>query len=88
MRDRIQRYTSQEYPRQLALSAELAHPPSTKGADDTGEKPAPTTYITASSLRPNCSLPYIATKEDLDQWLDALRIAAEVELEKGNRISL
>ena len=39
-------------------------------------------------LRPQCSLAYITTESDLDQWLAALRTAAQAELEKGNRISL
>jgi hypothetical protein len=39
-------------------------------------------------LRPECSLPYIASETDLDQWLAALRTAAQAELVKGNRISL
>jgi hypothetical protein len=88
IRDRIRRYISQEYPSQLALTAQLAHPPSTEDTDDTSRETIPTNYITASSLSPKCSLAYIATKEDLDIWLDALRMAAEAELEKGNRISL
>jgi hypothetical protein len=33
-------------------------------------------------------LPFIATEADLDQWLAALRQAAQAELEKGNRLSL
>jgi hypothetical protein len=88
IRDRINRYVSQEYPSQLALTAQLAHPPLTKGPDGTAVKPTPVNYVTASSLRPKCDLAYVATKEDLDQWLNALRVAAEVELEKGHRISL
>ena len=30
----------------------------------------------------------MATEADLDEWLAALRAAAQAELEKGNRISL
>ena len=48
----------------------------------------PIRYTSATSLRPQCSLAYITTESDLDQWLAALRTAAQAELEKGNRISL
>jgi hypothetical protein len=33
-------------------------------------------------------LPFIATEADLEQWLAALRTAAQAELKNGNRISL
>jgi hypothetical protein len=39
-------------------------------------------------LRPHCDLPFIATEADLEQWLAALRTAAQAELKNGNRISL
>jgi hypothetical protein len=48
----------------------------------------PVRYTPASSLRPQCNLPFIATDAELDQWLAALRQAAQAELEKGKRISL
>ena len=89
IRDRLQRYTTQDYPAQLALAAKLAAPPV---LGKPGEKNTPPTstvrYTPASSLCPQCSLPYIATEADLNQWLAALRKAAQTELEKGNRISL
>ena len=50
--------------------------------------PAAVRYTPASKLRPQCSLPYIATESDLDAWLTALRAAALAELNAGNRISL
>jgi hypothetical protein len=90
IRDRIQRYVMQDYPEQLALASRLAS--LVKSSGEAGEErvptPTPVHYTTASSLRPNCSLPYIATIADLDLWLAALRIAAKAELDKGNRISL
>jgi hypothetical protein len=46
------------------------------------------TYTSATSLRPRCDLPYIASEADLDLWLAALRTAALEEIRKGNRISL
>jgi len=99
IRDRLQRYVSQDYPAQLALAAHLAAPaPPPAPAVKAGEtatttltpppKPTPVHYTTASSLRPKCNLPYITTPEELDEWLEALRLAALAELEKGNRISL
>ncbi|MDZ4405294.1 BREX system P-loop protein BrxC [Prosthecobacter sp.] len=90
IRDRLQRYLTQDYPAQLALASRLAAPaPPPPGK--TGEKsppPPPVRYTSATSLRPLCSLPYIASETDLDQWLAALRTAAQAELDKGNRISL
>lgn len=80
IRDRLQRYTTQDYPAQLACLAALRRK---KG----GPTP-PVHYTPVSSLRPQCSLPYIATKEDLAKWLEALRAAAQTELDQGNRISL
>ena len=90
IRDRLRRYITQDYPAQLALASRLATPPVETSGNTGGETaPAPAVhYTTASSLRPNCSLPYIATIADLDLWLAALRIAAKAELDKGNRISL
>jgi hypothetical protein len=88
IRDRLQRYLTQDYPAQLALAARLAAPGPTAPGNP-GEKTAPPVHYTpATSLRPQCSLPYIATEADLDQWLAALRKAAQAELKNGNRISL
>lgn len=91
IRDRLQRYSNQEYPMQIALAARLVARPQ-KGAEV--ESGAPTQpeprveYTPASNLRPKCSLLYIATKAELEEWLAALRVAAEAELDKGNRITL
>jgi hypothetical protein len=93
IRDRIQRYVTQDYPAQLALAAKLAvrvvpqPAPSTPGAVP-APAPAPVVYTTAASLRPRCNLPYIASPADLEEWLNALREAAKAELAKGKRISL
>lgn len=91
IRDRLQRYLTQDYPAQLAqasrLAAAIPTPPANPG-DKTPPPPPPVRYTSATSLRPQCSLPYIASESDLDQWLAALRTAAQAELEKGNRISL
>jgi hypothetical protein len=87
IRDRLQRYLTQDYPAQLALLARLAAPPAKAGGQP-GDKTPPVRYTPATSLRAQCDLPFIATEADLDQWLAALRTAAQAELEKGNRISL
>jgi hypothetical protein len=92
IRDRLNRYRTQDYPAQLALLAALAAPPPPKpdtGPGDTPKpEPPPPTYIPASSLRPDCNLPFIGSEADLDRWLTALRSVAAEELKKGNRISL
>jgi len=87
IRDRLQRYLTQDYPAQLALLARLAAPPAKTGGQP-GDKTPPVRYTPATSLRPQCDLPFIATEADLDQWIAALRTAARAELKKGNRISL
>jgi hypothetical protein len=87
IRDRLQRYLTQDYPAQLALLARFAAPPAKTGGQP-GDKTPPVRYTPATSLRPQCDLPFIATEADLDQWLAALRTAAQAELKKGNRISL
>jgi hypothetical protein len=84
IRDRLQRYTRHEYPEQLGLLSRLGR--AVKGGADGGS--GPITYVPASSLRPDCGLPYVATEEQLKEWLKALGIAGKAELDKGHRISL
>lgn len=51
--------------------------------------PAPVPkYMPFSKLKTHYDSAYITTPEQLDEWLKALRQAAQSELEKGNRISL
>jgi len=99
IRDRVQRYITQEYPAQIALADRLVAPPSPQSTQrasgqpkgsQVSEPPAPpqAEYIRASQLQPNCKLPYISNSAELDQWLESLRVAAEAELKKGNRITL
>ncbi|HEX9002258.1 MAG TPA: BREX system P-loop protein BrxC, partial [Blastocatellia bacterium] len=99
VRDQVQRYLAQAYPAQLALASKLAAPApvpeptgNDKGAGGTSVVPVPVPtpvhYTPASSLRPQCKLSYVASQSDLDEWLEALRSAAQAELDKGNRISL
>jgi hypothetical protein len=92
IRDRLSRYRSQDYPAQLALAVQLASPPpaSPKAGDKNPAVPAPTAvvYVPATSLRAKCSLPYLSSEQDIDQWIAALRQAALDELAKGHRISL
>lgn len=90
IRDRINRYRTQDYPAQLALLSQLATPPHVAPTNGGGTKPEPPTpmYVPASSLQVKCDLPFIGSEDDLDRWLTALRSAASEELGKGNRISL
>jgi hypothetical protein len=101
IRDRVQRYVNQEYPTQVALADRLIAPPAAPPVEapapgQSPGKPLPeppnpqpaVAYIPASLLQPDCKLPYISTVAELDEWLAALRIAAEDELGKGNRITL
>ena len=89
IRDRMNRYRTQDYPAQLAMLSQLAAPPPAPqpGGSPKPEPPAPT-YVPVSSLRAKCDLPYIDSEEDLEQWIAALRAVAAEELRKGNRISL
>ena len=86
IRDRIARYTAQEYPAQLDWAAKLAAPPRITEQPDNASNE--TRYVPVSGLKVSCRLPYIASEADLEQWLAALRQAAAAELLKGNRISL
>ncbi|MDA1276810.1 MAG: BREX system P-loop protein BrxC [Verrucomicrobia bacterium] len=86
IRDRFNRYRTQDYPAQLELATRLAAPDLPK--PDAKTKTPTQTYIPAALLRAKCDLPYIGSEADLDQWLAALRAAAAEELKKGNRISL
>jgi hypothetical protein len=91
IRDRLQRYITYDYPAQLSLAARLAAPaphPAETANKEAASAPTLIRYTTAASLLPNCGLAYIATEAELDRWLAALRLAAQAELDKGNRISL
>jgi len=93
IRDRLARYTSTDYPAQLALLNRLATPKprSCNYPENTGDKPtgiAEARFISAASLKAECGLTYLATEEDLDRWLEALRKIALAEIKKGVRISL
>lgn len=91
IRDRLQRYLTQDYPAQLALASRLAAPPppppGKPGAPAT-PAPVPVRYTSATHLRPHCNLPYLATEAEVDVWLSSLREAALAEIKQGNRISL
>ena len=78
---RLNRYRSEEVPKQLQRMAALAAPKDAPA-------PAAIKVIAASSLKVNCPLSQITTSAELQQWLDALRAAAQAELDQGHRISL
>jgi hypothetical protein len=93
IRDRLARYTTSDYPAQLALLNRLATPPVPPGGypgKPEGVPPgiAEPRYIPATSLKAECGLPYVTTEADLDKWLAALRKIALAEIKKGARISL
>ncbi|MCX5932248.1 MAG: hypothetical protein NTW83_10600 [Cyanobacteria bacterium] len=77
---RVQRYASQEYAKQLERTAALAHP-----SNETNQR---VTVVPASSLKIQCSLAQITNPAELKQWLEALRVAAQAELDQDHRISL
>jgi hypothetical protein len=78
---RLNRYRSDEVPKQLQRMAALAAP---KDAPP----PAEITVVAASALRVSCPLSQITNEAQLGQWLEALRMAARRELDQGHRISL
>ena len=81
---RLNRYRDTDKPQQLATIARLNAPTAEPGSPD---KPA-IKVVPASSLQPNCNLSQITNNADLEQWLEAMRAAAQLELEQGHRISL
>jgi len=78
---RVSRYRNDEVPKQLQQMATLVAPP---------DRPTPELIkvVPASALKVNCPLSQITNSQELQQWLDALRAAAQEELEQGHRISL
>lgn len=78
---RLNRYRSDEVPKQLQRMAALAAP---KDASP----PAEITVVAASALKVSCPLSQITNEAQLGQWLEALRAAARRELDQGHRISL
>lgn len=78
---RVNRYRNEEVPKQLQLVAALADPA------DTGQAVL-IKVVAAASLRPSCSLNQISNSAELQQWLEAMRAAAQNELDQGHRISL
>jgi hypothetical protein len=88
IRDRLIRYTAQDYPGQLSLANRLALPVEIRDAPGGTRAAGEPRYISAADLRVDCGLAYIAKEADLKLWLDALREAALAEISQGNRISL
>ena len=78
---RLNRYRSDEVPKQLQRMAALAAP---KDAPP----PAEITVVAASALKVSCSLSQITNEAELGQWLEALGTAVRKELDQGHRISL
>ena len=81
---RLNRYRDNDKPQQLATIARLTA--SSGGAG--GEAQLEIEVVPVSSLQANCNLTQISNVPELEQWLSALRQAAEAELNQGHRISL
>ncbi len=81
---RLNRYRNSDKPQQLATIARLTVPSGGAG----GDNKAAIKVVPASSLTPTCNLSQITNSQELQQWLEALRTAAETELNQGHRISL
>ncbi|MCP9925941.1 BREX system P-loop protein BrxC [Synechococcus lacustris C3-12m-Tous] len=78
---RVNRYRNEEVPKQLQLVAALAAPA------DMGQAVL-IKVVAAASLSPSCSLNQISNSAELQQWLEAVRAAAQNELDQGHWISL
>lgn len=76
IRDRLQQYTDTAYNSQLVLANQLANPNPDHAVN----------FVNVASLALNCKLTYLATPEDLDTWLAALRQACLSEINKGSRV--
>jgi hypothetical protein len=90
VRDRLHSYSSTDYPAQLSLATSPGKPasPYEEGAPKgTSVKDEPA-YIPFARLRPKCALPYLASEDDVEVWIESLRKTALEEVQKGNRISL
>ncbi len=88
IRDRAQRYANKDYPSQLALASKLAGAVPEKVAGNGRPVKPEISYTGISDLLPKGTRAYLATREELDGWLNDLRSAMEAELDKGRRISL
>ena len=77
---RLDRFQKSDVPTLLQRVATLAAPADAPSAS--------ITVVPASSLSPNFPLGQITDEQELQQWLEALRIAALGELNQGHRISV
>ena len=80
---RLKRYCEEEKRNQLEKIASMSKTLSGKNYVSDSIK-----VISASSLGIDCNLSQITNINDLEEWLESLRNAAQSELDKGNRISL
>ena len=77
---RVQRFHTVEMPTLWSRATTLATPPE--------QRAKPIKVIPAVSLKHQCPLGQITNATELEQWLAALRAAAQAELDQGHRISL
>ena len=74
----INRYKEKGKPLQLAMIDKLLNPKDSSEGD----------VVPSSMIKTTCKLSRIKDLGDLDEWINALRLAAKKELDKGNSISL
>ena len=80
----INRYKEKGKPLQLAMIDKLLNP-----ADSSeGVLPKTINVVPSTMIKTTCKLSQIKDLGDLDEWINALRVAAKKELDKGNSISL
>ena len=80
----INRYKEKGKPSQLAMIDKLLNP----GDSSEGVLPKTINVVPSSMIKTTCKLSRIKDLGDLDEWINALRVAAKKELDKGNSISL
>ena len=89
IRDHLRRFEEREYPQQLAKMTAWAHPPE-KIMDgiDRGVKEPRVEYIPSSAIPVAFDKPWLASPEDVDRYLEALRSAYNEQIARGKRINL
>lgn len=93
IRETLRRFEENEYQRLLAKMVDMANPPpqpettATKDQVADDSKP-PTEYILNKKININFSKAWIASEEDLEQYINKLREAYLKEIRAGKRINI
>lgn len=92
IRDHLRRFEEREYPQLLQQMTAWAHPQPAGGGAATGGgkgvKEPGVQYIPSGSIRVDFDKPWLASAEDVDRYLDALRSAYHEQIARGKRINL